>query len=614
MNGYCGKILHVELKSGDISSIPLERELLRQFIGGSGLAAALLCQIAKGRIKDISPLGTDNPLIFMTGPLTGSGLPASSRMVACAKSPLTGIWAESNAGGFFGPELKRAGFDGIILTGCAAEPVTLHIADGAAELRPAARLWGRDAFNVCEELRQEGRVVTIGRAGEKRVAFAGIVHDKRHYFGRAGLGAVMGAKRIKAIVVRGNEPFRPADPDRLNLLRQKLLTKLKESYVTQALAVQGTNSTMDLGAMMGDVPIKNWQIGEWCGLEKINGTSFVEQIQAGQATCFACPVACKREAEITEGPFAMEKGPGPEYETVASFGAMCLIDDPHAIAKANDLCNRYGLDTISCGATIAFAIECFEKGLLTKDDTDGLKLAWSDPNLLLELIRQIGENEGLGKLLSVGSAALAERLGPEARHILTTVKRQEAPMHDPRAAHGLGLAYATAIRGACHVSSLTMHVEHGASVLPLLGLDGFWEGQESAGKAAMVKVTQDFGSVFGGAAAFCLLGAIPFDEADLIDALSVITGETWTLERVMASGESSWCLKRALTNLCGITALDDTLPPRLLTPLTEGGAARSVPDMELMRKEYYRLRGFDESGCLTPEKIAGLGLGRFLGS
>jgi aldehyde:ferredoxin oxidoreductase len=611
MFGYAGNLLYVNLSSGEISSRPLPAELVSKYIGGSGVAAALFCQLVGSSMDDASPLGPENPLIFMTGPLAGSGLPASGRMVACAKSPLTGIWSESNAGGFFGAELKRAGFDGIILTGSADSPLSLHINDGVVELRSAVKLWGQDSYAVCNTLRPQGRVLTIGPAGEAGVSYANIIHDKNHYFGRTGLGAVMGSKGLKAITVKGSGNYQAADQEGLTALRKGLLEKLKESYVIQALSAQGTNTTMDISAMMGDVPIKNWQLGDWDGLEAINGSAFVDEVQVGQSTCFACPVACKREAEVNEGPFAMEKGPGAEYETVASFGTMCLVDDPKAITKINELCNRYGVDTISCGATIAFAIECFEKELLSEKETGGLRLTWSNPGLLVELVQQIGENRGFGKLMAEGSAALAKRIGSDAQELLTTVKGLESPMHDPRAAHGMGLAYATAIRGACHVSSLTMQVEHGASLLPMLELDGYWEGQESIGKAAMVKKTQDLGAMFAGSAVFCLLGGIPFDESDLLESLRVTTGKSWDLPQLMLCGERTWCLKRAISVACGITAADDSLPPRLLSPLSEGAAAGSVPDMELMLGQYYHLRGLDVMGCLLPHKMTELGLNHF---
>ncbi|MFZ5646070.1 MAG: aldehyde ferredoxin oxidoreductase family protein [Bacillota bacterium] len=609
MYGYCGKLLGVDLTAGKISIMPLEMELAEKYIGGSGLAAAIFIRLLGKECGSIDPVGPENPLIFMTGPLTGSPLPCSGRMVACARSPLTGIWGESNAGGFFGAELKKAGFDGIIITGKSPEPVMLHIEDGRAGLQAAGDLWGKDSYEACKALKHRGKVLAVGQAGENGVAYAGIVHDRRHIFGRTGMGAVMGSKLLKAVTAKGTGRVTPGRPEDVAALRRRLGEKLKESYIIQALSAQGTACNVDVGMMLGDVPIKNWQWGQWDGVEKINGTAFEESLQVGRATCFACPVGCKRESRVDGGPYSMETGPGPEYETVASFGAMCLIDSPEAIARLNDLCNRYGMDTISCGATLAFAIQCFESGRLTIIDTGGVELRWSDPGTLIELVKQIGTGAGFGKLLGRGSGALAEKLGPESRKYLTTVKKLESPMHDPRAGHGLGLGYATSVRGACHVSSLTMHVEQGASIYPMLGLgEEAYNGQTSEGKAEMVKKTQDLGMVFGGAAIFCLLGGMVFDDADLVDAMKSVTGGDWTLDRLMECGERIWCLKRAIGNLCGITAPDDMLPEPIMTPLEEGSSAGSVPDMEMMLREYYQMRGLDDSGRVLPEKLRQLGL------
>lgn len=601
MSGYCGKLLMVNLSDGTIGVQPLGEDMTDLYMGGSGLAAAIFYRMTRGDPGEVDPLGADNPLIFMTGPLTGSLLPATGRMVACARSPLTGAWGESNAGGFWGTELKRAGFDGVAVTGTSPEPVILHIEDGSAKISKAGELWGADAYAVCEALHPEGRVLTIGPAAENGVIFAGIVHDKRHVFGRSGMGAVMGSKLLKAVTVRGTGKIEVAGQDEIVDIRSRLLGKLRESYIIQALSAQGTNCNMDLGMMLGDVPVKNWQLGQWDAVENINGTAFQEGLQVGRATCFACPVGCKREIRVSSGDYATEKCPGPEYETVASFGTMCLVDNPEAIAKINDLCNRYGMDTITCGATLAFAIECFERGLLNREDTGGLELRWGEPSLLVELVKQIGENRGFGARLAGGSHRLAEELGPEAKNYLTTVKRLESPMHDPRSGHGLGLAYATSVRGACHVSSLTMHVEQGAAIFPLLGLgENEYQGQTSRGKAEMVKKTQDLGMVFGGAAMFCLLGGMVFNEEDLLDSLKAVAGRDWDLDRLMECGERIWRLKRHISNLCGTRAEDDMLPLRLLTPLEEGGSAGSVPDMDLMLGEYYKIRGLDESGRLYP--------------
>jgi len=607
--GYCGQILEVNLTEGKINILPLDQCLVEKYIGGSGLAAAIFLRRLGKNCSNTDPLSPGNPLIFMTGPLTGSALPASGRMVACARSPLTGIWGESNAGGFWGAELKKAGFDGLIITGKSPEPVVLHIEGGGAELADAKDIWGTDSFEACNSLKSRGRVLAIGQAGENMVSYASIVHDKRHFFGRTGMGAVMGSKLLKAVTVRGRGKVTFGRPGDLAAMRTRLNEKLRESYVIQALTAQGTNCNIDIGMMLGDVPIKNWQIGQWDGVESINGTAFEEKLQVGRATCFACPVGCKRESRVAGGPYHMDKGAGPEYETVASFGAMCLVDSPEAIAKLNDMCNRYGMDTISCGSTLAFAIQCFERGILTPEETGGLELKWSDPDTLVELVDQIGNGTGFGRQLGRGSSALASTLGKEAREHLTTVKKLESPMHDPRAGHGLGLNYATSIRGACHVTSLTMHVEQGASIYPLLGLgEEAYRGQTSEGKAEMVKKTQDLGMVFGGAALFCLLGGMVFDDADLVDALRVTTGEDWTLDRLMECGERIWCLKRSIGNLCGISLADDVLPRQLLTPLEEGSSAGSVPDLSMMLEEYYRFRGLDQQGRLLPDKLKNLGL------
>lgn len=607
MYGYCGKILKVDLTESRIEAIPLEQPLVEQYLGGSGLGAALFFDLLGARCGETDPLGPANPLIFMTGPLTGSPLPCASRMVACAKSPLTGIWGESNAGGFLGPELKRAGFDGVIITGRSPSPVTLQITDNTASLKAADNLWGLDTYETWAALQDEGRVACIGKAGENLVPYACIAHDKKHYFGRCGLGAVMGSKKLKAVTVKGSGKYQPARPDNLASLNKALRQKLEDSYLIQALSAQGTNSSLDLGMMLGDVPVKNWQLGYWEEAEQINGTALAEGIQVGVGTCYACPVACKREVAVPNGPYATERGPGPEYETVASFGTMCLVSDPEAIAHLNSLCNRHGLDTISCGATIALAIECYEKGLLNDKDTNGLALKWSDPALLIELVNQIAAHQGLGQKLAQGSAKLAQELGAEA--LQTTVKGLESPMHDPRAWYGLGLAYATSIRGSCHVSSLTMLVEQGASIFPGTGLgEDVYQGQTGQGKAEMVKKTQDLGTVFGGSALFCLLGGMVFSDHDLSAALEAATGQPWPIVKIMECGERTWCLKRSIGTLCGAGAASDTLPPRLLTPLSEGAATGSVPPLNSMLQEYYQLRGLDQNGRLTPEKLTTLGL------
>ncbi len=656
--GYAGHLLVVDLSVRQIQVVPLPERWQQDYVGGSGIAARALWEENGLRFGAIDPLGPENTLVFMTGPLTGLPLPGASRMVAAARSPLTGIWGESNVGGFAGAALKAAGFDGVVVRGRAAEPVYLVIGQSAnvyadaergghdgrvpAEIKSAADLWGLDTYETTDILlrrvrggiwrrargsgdatdsgpdgtsRQSPRpcVLTIGPAGENGVLFASIVH-KGHVLGRTGLGAVMGSKNLKAIVISGSGRVTAADPERVAALRRRLTDKVKESIALAALAEFGTNTSMEVGPLMGDVPTMNWQLGSWeDGWAAIGPAAFKDEgIIVGKATCFACPVACKRVAEVRgddeeHGWCATKRGPGPEYETVAAFGSLCLIDDPYAIAYLNDLCNRYGLDTISCGATIAFAIECFEKGLLTTADTGGRQLQWGDARLVAELIHEIGQARGFGLRLGRGSARLAEEI-PGSEAFLTTVKKLEAPMHDPRAGHAMGLAYATSVRGACHMSGVTLAAEQGTTVYAELGFADYIEPKESTGKAELVVKTQDFGMVFGGAAVLCQLAGWVWTEADLAEALEAVTGTPWSLKRVLEAGERIWLLKRALGYVCGARPQDDGLPRRLREPLADGGAAGSVPDIDAMLREFYRLRGLEADGRPRSDRLREVGL------
>lgn len=616
MKGYCGKLLQVDLSGGAVESIPLRPDLAEQYLGGSGIGARLLYELLGDRIKDADPLGPENPLIFMTGPFSGTTLPSTARMTVNALSPMSGLWGEANVGGYLGSQLKSAGYDGVVITGASKEPVYLYVDAGEAKLLPAGELWGQETFDATDLLQERhasgGRkpaVAAVGPAGEKGVLYAAIAHNKGHHFGRAGMGAVMGAKNLKALVVSGSGKVEPADPERYKVVRQRLAEKMKESMLAQVLNLFGTNCGTDMGHMSGDIPIKNWQQGEWYeGIDALNGMAF-DSVLTDRATCYACPIACKRVVEVKEGPFKTEEGPGPEYETIGSFGTMCMIPDAAAVSKLNDRCNRLGLDTISCGCTIAYAIDCFEKGLLTKEDTGGLELKWGDAETVLKLVEQIGAREAFGAELSLGSYRLAEKLGGEAFNYVSTVKKLEAPMHDPRAYHGLGLAYATGIRGACHVSGLTLNVEQGTTVIDGIGLESSYSGQSSENKALMVQLTQDYGMAFSTGAMVCNLGGNIYDQQDFQEALSAVTGKNWTLDEIVICGRRNWMLKRSLNLLRGAGPQDDKLPKLLTTAVEDGGAAGSIPDMERMLKEFYSLRSFDEAGYPSADTMADLGLG-----
>ncbi len=367
--GYAGRYLSVDLTAGRCSDFVVDDQLRRKFIGGSSLGAKLYLD---GYPLGVDPLAPESPLMVMAGPMVGSGFPGTSRFAVCAKSPLTGIWGEAACGGTFGPELKRSGYDGMVITGRAAKPVWLSIAEGEAHLLDAAGLWGKDLYETTDLLKNGDpglKVLAIGPAGENLVRFAAIGNDKGHFIGRTGLGAVMGAKRLKAICVRGSGKLEKADESRYREIHKAALLEIKESALAGSLRAMGSDANMDIGMINGDVPVRNWTVGEDFELSAaLSGPTLSETYLTRAHACSNCPVACKRVVKVPDGPFRTEEGPGPEYETCATFGTMIMNRDLAGVIKANELCNRYGMDTISCGSAIAWAMELFEKGLLTTTD------------------------------------------------------------------------------------------------------------------------------------------------------------------------------------------------------------------------------------------------------
>ena len=414
MGGFAGQILWVDLGSGTIESRPLEPTFARRYMGGLGFGTRLYLDVIKER-TEFEALSAGNPIVIMTGPLTGIKLHAVARWTIGSKSPLTGFWGEANVGGYFGAHLKFAGYDGIVLTGAAARPTYLSIDDGQIELCDAAAYWGLDIYDATDALtedrqgdsRRRGEVLTIGPAGENLVRFATVTNHKGHTAGRTGLGAVWGAKKLKAIFVRGQNKLDVAHPERLKELRQELNALHAGNIAIETLREVGTPGHWDVGLLTGDIPIKNWQQSDWELMDEVGPTAYAERMLTGHKTCYACGVACKREAKVDRDPFRFERGPGPEYETLASFGPLCLNSNLDSIGKANELCNRYGMDTISCGATIAFAMDCFENELIGVGETDGLELTWGNAAAIVALTDKIGRQEGVGALLARGSAYAA---------------------------------------------------------------------------------------------------------------------------------------------------------------------------------------------------------------
>jgi len=616
MYGYAGKILEVDLTTGEIKSSELNEQDCRDFLGGSGLAAKIYMDRWPG---DVDPLSPENPLIMMTGPWTGTRVPGGNRFAACARSPLTGLWGEASCGGYFGVELKAAGYDGIIFTGKSDKPVYLWINGDEVELRDASDLWGKDTYETVdtlverskEETGKKAKVASIGPSGEIGVKFAAIVHDKHHIAGRTGMGAVMGSKNLKAVAVVGSgHKVEIADPDAFKAWREQVMVDIGESLVVESLRAFGTNANLEVGAMLGDVPFKNWQVGEDDDIvAKINGPTYADDILVKGYACWACPIGCKRIVKVEEGPYKVEQGAGPEYETVCMMGSNLMVDDLAAIALANEVCNKYGIDTITMGEIIALVMDAQDKGLLAVDECDGVAAAWGDQDAMLKLIEMTAKREGFGARMAEGSRKLAQEIGPGAAEMAVQVRGLDAPAHDPRGFHGFSLAYATSPRGACHCASMNLYMEQGSAVPnPNIDLEGPFDEQSSVGKAYLTARASELGQIFN-SAVVCLLTAVSWDVDSLVTAMNAVTGWGLDIDSLMQIGERIWAIKRGILALYGSGGEDDVMPARFGQPVKEGPAEGSIPEFEMMKREFYEYRKLDENGNLTRGKLEELGLG-----
>ena len=571
MYGNWGRILKVDLTSRVYDDWAIDESAYRKFLGGSGLAAHIFVEL-DGHLAE--PLSPDNPLIIMNGPLSGTSLPGCSRLEVCARSPLTGIWGESSMGGQGSPALKRTGYDGIVFVGASQDPVYLFLYDGIVELKDASQLWTMDAFKTEQALKQEyksqkAEVMCIGPAGENLVRYASVVNDRGSLAGRGGMGAVMGSKKLKAIVVGGKSKYAVAASAAYKAVRKLGLEEMKKSIFVDGLSLFGTAGGVELSAAIGDVPVKNWRQAQWSeGAESLSGIKLAETILKKGRSCYACPVACKRIVEIPDDRFGMEEGPGPEYEGLNALGMMLKIDNLNAVVKANALCDAYGMDCISTGGTIAYATEAFERGLITERETGGIILGWNRPDVLIELIRKIASREGFGDELAEGCRAMAERYG--GSEFAIQVKGMECPMHDPRALWSMALGYATSIRGGCHNRDTNLGLEMGMDDLSEIGVERT-KPHSAEGKAVMTVHSQDIASVMD-SAVMCIFAwkGMGSTIAIVRDMINAVTGYGLNNEDLLEIGERIWYLKRAIGNLCGATKADDRVPARIVTPHEEG--------------------------------------------
>jgi len=609
MYGWTGKVLRVDLAGGEVDVEQLDMKAAKEYIGGRGLGIYYLNKEVNPSCEPLSP---ENMLVMAVGPLTGTTTPTASRYMVMTKSPLTGALTCSNSGGQFPKELNRAGFDAILFTGRSPEPVYLWVKDGKAELRPAANLWGKTVPETTDALLREtdpkARVACIGPSGERLVLFSAIMNDKDRAAGRAGVGAVMGSKNLKAVVARGTAPVPVADKQRFDEIQKRVMTKFNEAAKAHPspLSKHGTIGVITgLVQKYGIFPTKNWQQGTFDGWQAIHGETLTDKYLVKTKACWACPISCGRVTKVEEPEFEGE-GEGPEYETAFALGALCMVDDLAAVTKANYLCNELGLDTISMGATIACAMELYDRGYITEEQV-GAPLKWGDAHAIVDLTRKTGWREGFGDELAEGSYRLAEKYGhPE---LAMVSKKLELPGYDPRGSQGLGLGYATSPIGGSHCRAHLGYCE-------LIGIPILVDPHEWKGKAKIVKAWQDIFSMID-SAGLCILFSVrnllrptlDLQPDGILDYLNAVTGADYTMDELLKAGERILNAERLFLINAGFSAKDDTLPSRLTQePLPDGPAKGKVCHLEEMLEEYYQERGWTQSGIPTEAKLKELGL------
>jgi aldehyde:ferredoxin oxidoreductase len=642
--GYNGKILHVNLTSGTFEVEKPSEEFYRKYLGGSALNSYYLLKLVPA---GADPLGEENVLAVSVSVTTGAPIAGQSRVCVGAKSPLTGLIGDSQSGGYFPAELKYAGFDAIIIRGKSPKPVYLWVNDGEYELRDASHLWGKITGEV-EDLiwkelgDKEVKIIQIGPAGEKGVRFSSIINNCARANGRTGLGTVMGSKNLKAIAVRGEngkKEYAVADKEKFNELRKMGNVRFKDSFM-KIMGKFGTAMAMNGQSASGQLPTYNYTSGTFEGVEKISGEEQYNTIlrgakegkqdKLGRDTCFSCPIRCKRVVEIDNDNIQVDpRYGGPEYESMAMLGSNCGIDDLEAIAKANELCGKFGMDTISCGATVAWAMECFEKGLISEEDTGGLTLKFGNVPAFLKIIEMIGKREGFGDLLAEGTVRAAKVVGQGSEKMVVASNKQDFPAHMPRVKVSLGVNYATNPYGACHMTSghdpmyekqpAADGQEGPAEVPPPLAMLGLTSPTEprslGAEKIRFMRITEDFQSAID-CLSWCLFvsGAMGglFVPLEMPQIINSVTGWDMTFDEFIKVGERKFNMMRLFNARDGYDSSKDVIPERMFTPMQGGvsdGFKLDEEECEQAKVEFYKQRGWDpETGNPTEEKIADLGL------
>jgi aldehyde:ferredoxin oxidoreductase len=612
LGGYVGKVGIINLSDRTVRIEAISEERARKYLGGKGYALSLLYDYLKEyesrghSARDLDPLGPENVLIFATGPGTGViGFPSPGRhQVMACRSPLTGSIGSANSGGEWGAYLKFAGFDLLVVEGASDEPVYISVTDGVIGIHDARAYWGKTTFDTDDLLKEtvDGKnvsVACIGPAGENMVPMACIVNDKHRAAGRTGLGAVMGSKKLKAILVSGSGTVQVAKPEEFKQASKEVLEKERVNSVTgSGLPTYGTAILVNVINNAGMLPYKNWQLGYNAEADKISGETLSKEYLIEKRPCWGCTIACGRTTSVKTGPYQILHTEGPEYESVWALGNSTGVMDMPAVIKANHLCDELGLDPISTGSTIAAAMELSQRGLIGAEDLQGIDMSFGNAAALVESVWRIAHKQGFGKFMAMGSKRLCEHYG--APDLSMSVKGLEMPAYDPRGAKGIGLNYATSNRGGCHVTGYTISPE-------ILGLPSKIDPLVTEGKAQWTKIFQDFTSTVN-STVNCLFVTFALGAADYAKLLSYVTGWDVTEDEVMKIGERIYNLERYIMSKYGFTDKDDTLPPRLTSePMPDGPVKGQTVDLESMKREYYSLRGW-VNGVPTVEKMKELGI------
>lgn len=612
-NGYWQKLLRVNLDDGTITTETVPEPLLKQFLGGAALGAVYL---SRETSPDTQAFSGDNRLVFSTGAFQGAPVPGGAKFSICSISPQTGTYADTAAGADWGPEFKSAGYDLLIIQGTSPRPVYLSINDDAVELKDAAHLWGLDSYDSIDMIRKEPgnrrqSILSIGPAGEKMVAAACLVVDKHSFGGRCGLGAVMGSKKLKAVAVHGTRTVPVHNPQEVTRLYKKHFRQIMDFTAHNGFTRHGTPGLCETAESLGDMPIKYWSGDTFTeGAQKLGAPNYTETLNAKPQPCRYCPIGCHRDIEFADPPTLAVHGAGPEYETLGMMGSCCLIDDPKVVAKANDIANRLGIDTISCGAMVAFAMQCHEAGWIDRQMAGTLSLEWGNAETLIELTRQIGEREGLGALFAEGTLRAADAIHPGARSLVVHNKGLDYPAHDPRACISLAPSYATGTRGACHFRGPAEDIEMGGFSIPELGIEkGIVHFFEPDNQSRVAVACQNLGVVVN-SLVICMfmIDGGNLSLTDTLEIFNAITGWDYTVEQLMETGERGFNLQRMLNVRNGYDGTTDTLPEAMYVSATKGfRAGKTIPFKRLL-DDYYKLRNWDANGSPGHELLHRLGL------